>query len=416
MTRAYAAVAVLVLGILSPWFEVIPGLPVLRGEDIVLVLFLLVYRPFDERATPPTPESRRVGRAFAAMGILALVSIAASPLLYGTDVILNDFMILPMLFRYYLIFCVGRSLAGPAAREVYWRAAWPAFVLCAGVGILQQFDLFGATERLAPWYGTPSMYGTESGVLEGRTGGTHGDPRYFGFLLCYGVAVALPRVLLWPKPRMRLAAGAVLLVLLVAVLGTLSRTTVYTCAGLILVGLLVRYRTNFGPVAMGLLLSVGAVTLILGQYRAVSEDRADAFMDRVFRRDTESYQHSQGARIRDTLKPLNEALDDPAIFVVGRGPAKSAMRTDSHNDYGWYFHRFGLMGLGFYLLLLYWGLRLGYRRFVRTTDPLDQSIAMTGVLAVVTWAMFAMAESLWKDPQIMTVTMFLYGMLHAPAI
>jgi len=139
-------------------------------------------------------------------------------------------------------------------------------------------------------------------------------------------------------------------------------------------------------------------------------------MDPVFRRDTESYQHSQSGRIRDFLMPLREALGDPAIFVIGRGPAKSAMRTDSHNDYGWYFHRFGLMGLGFYLLLLYWGLRLGYRRFVRTTDPLDQSIAMTGVLAVVTWAMFAMAESLWKDPQIMTVTMFLYGMLHAPAM
>jgi len=416
MTRAYAAAAVLVLGLLSPKYEVVPGLPVLRGEDVVLVLFLLVYRPFDERATPPTPESRRVGRAFAAMGMLALASIAASPLLYGTNVILNDFMILPMLFRYYLIFCVGRSLAAPAARAVFWKVALPAFVLCACVGIMQQFDLFGATERLAPLYGAPQMYATESGVLEGRTGGTHGDPRRFGALLCFGVAVALPVVLLWPKPRLRLAAGAVIPVLLFALLGTMSRTSVYTFAGLVVIGLLVRYRRNVGPAAMGLLLSAGAVAMIFGQYQAVSEDRAEAFMDRVFRRDTESYQHSQQGRIRDFLRPLQEGLDNPAIFVVGRGPAKSAIRTDAHGDYGWYLHRFGLTGLAFYVLLLYWGVRLGYQRFVRSTDPTDRSIALTGLLAVVTWAMFAMAEDVWKDPQFMTVTMLLYGMLHASAM
>jgi len=322
-----------------------------------------------------------------------------------------------MLFRYYLIFCVGRSLAGPAARAVFWKVALPAFVLCACVGIAQQFNLFGASERLATLYGAPSMfYATEGGVLEERTGGTHGDARRFGMLLCYGVAVALPVVLLWIRPRVRLAAGALLVALLVALLGTMSRTPVYTCAGIVVVGLLVRYRTNVGPVALGLLLSVGALALIFGQYRAFSGDRAEAFVDRVFRRDTKSYQYSQQARIRDFLRPLREALDDPAIFVIGRGPAKSAMRTDAHGDYGWYFHRFGLMGLGFYLLLLYWGLRLAYRRFARATDPMEQSIALTGLLAVVTWALFALAEDVWKDGQVMTVTMFLYGLVHAPAM
>jgi cell division protein FtsW (lipid II flippase) len=210
-----------------------------------------------------------------------------------------------------------------------------------------------------------------------------------------------------------MAAGAVLVVLLVALLGTMSRTSVYTCACLVAVGLLVRYQRNVGPVALGLLLSVGVVAMVLDQYRAVSEDRAEAFMDRVIRRDTESYQHSQAGRIRDTLRPLNEALDQPAIFVVGRGPAKSEMRTDAHGDVGWYFHRFGLPGLLFYLLLLYWGLRLAYHRFVRATDSVERSIALTGVLAIVTWAMFALVEDVWKDPQTMTVTMFLYGLLHA---
>jgi hypothetical protein len=418
MTRTHAAVAVLVLGLLSPEYQVAPGLPALRGEDVVLVLFLLFLRPFDWRATPPTPEGRRVGRAFAAMGLLAFASIPASTFLYGTKVILSDFVILPMLFRYYLIFCVGRSLAGPAGREAFLKAALSAFLLCAVVGIVQQFDVFGAAKGLVTRvYGaSTAQYAMEGGVLEERTGGTHGDGRYFGALVCYGVAVALPVVLLWPTSRMRLAAGTVLLALLLALLGPMSRTPVSMGACMLVVGVFARYRRNLARGAIRLLLAAGAVTLIFGQYRAVSKSRADTFEDRVFRSDSGSFRNSQGARIRDLLLPFNDALRNPAIFVIGRGPAKSEMRTCSHNDFGWYFHRFGLMGLGFYLLLLYWGLRLAWRRFVRSAEPSEQAIALAGVLVVVGWAVFAGAESVWKDGQVMTVTMFLYGLVHAPSM
>ena len=166
--------------------------------------------------------------------------------------------------------------------------------------------------------------------------------------------------------------------------------------------------------AMALVFSLGVLGFIVNI--ALTDQAQEAFQERVLQTDTISFESSTHARTRDLKAPFLDALENPAIFLVGRGPAKAAMKTSSHNDFGWYFHRFGLPGLIFYLSILIWGLREAHRRMRRSTNAIDSIVFLSSILIVINWTLFAMAEDIWKDGQIMAINMFFLGLAYAWSI
>jgi len=153
-----------------------------------------------------------------------------------------------------------------------------------------------------------------------------------------------------------------------------------------------------------IILLFAAITLAMGALYTTQ-----GFDERVL--DTDSYGTSMSARQRDLLHPFSDALDNPIIFLVGRGPSKAVMRTDSHNDFGWYFHRFGLPGLGFYLLLLYYGMKQARLLYRKAASRYEQAVCMASLLVTVNWVFFALAENIFKDSQLMAVNMFFLGLV-----
>lgn len=413
--RRYSAAVVIALTLASPNFKIDTDMPALRAEDIALVIFLLAGRPFGESRQCDSAERSRIRRAFWIMMLIAALSIAASPLLYGCEVIGRDWMILPMLFRYLLVFSVGQSLDGRRSRIWFIGVALASFGLCGVLGVLEWLGVRSVNEWSAQLYGTAGdLFVSSSGAATTRAAGTHGDPRYFGMLLVCGLGVALPALLIATRRTIKDGAKILIGIITLALMMTLSRTAVLSAIIVIFVALYLRYRNRAGALVAGTMMILGFGAALIIALRVASPDEASAIEERVFDRDTTSFANSKAARLRDLVTPFTDAMRQPSIFLLGRGPSKSVLRTSSHNDIGWFFHRFGLPGLAFYLSLLVWGLRKAYRGYVSHRGHLERVVYMSSFLIMITWSIMMWSESVWKDPQLMTVFILFLGAAHAP--
>jgi hypothetical protein len=416
ITKQILAGAFLLLTVLTPNMRVLPGLPTFRGEDLVVALLLgsgilALLSGGGARLTLRDP----ITRSFRFMAVIVVVSIAGSVLVFGNPLILNDGMILPMLLKYWIVFRLAQSLVDHRSRLFALWAGLIAVTMSAVVGILQYHSLFGVNDWLTPRYigdqvTNVAVEEEESGeTVWSRVVGTHGDPRHFGYMLVAGIGAGVSLL------SQRVTKGARLLSLLaigvcvVATIYTLSRTAVLSLAVTVLACMVLHARGSGKSGSKTLVLALVLAGLIIGVFEIFS---TSGFESRVLDTETDSFDSSAYARHRDLVTPFRDAMKNPMIFLIGRGPSKAVMRTDSHNDFGWYFHRFGLPGLGFYLLLLYRGLSVSYRAYRATPFPGEKAVFMAAFLVAVNWAVFAMAENIFKDPQLMALNMFFVGLLY----
>jgi len=117
------------------------------------------------------------------------------------------------------------------------------------------------------------------------------------------------------------------------------------------------------------------------------------------------------ARVRDFKEPFVKSLDNPVILVTGMGPAKAVLPGSEHNEIGWVTLRYGLGGLFVYASVVFWSSRRGlwFYRITRSGD--EGRVAMFFVLTLSVWCVYAMAESIFKLPQVMSINMLVVGMI-----
>jgi hypothetical protein len=414
--KRFAAIALIFLAFLSPSFQVAAGLPVVRLEDAILVVFLvaLCVRPGFWLRKLPRGGKDKITIAFAIMMGVALLSIGASGL--RGPIVLNDFMILPMIFKYWLIYKLAQSVVEPRTRLYCLYALAVAVAISAMIGILEFHNIAGVNNWLAPLYekGAAAQYAYDEveEVLSRRVGGTHGDPRHFGFLLVTGLAVCGSLYLYTRRQTERVLSVCVAGLCLIALIYTMSRTPMLTTVIIAVTALVIYHRVKGIHARMLVwLLLVGV--LVGGVFFCFS---TGAFKERVFRTDTDSYQTSAYARKRDFIRPFAAVLEDPSLILLGKGPSKANTRTSGHNDVGWYFQRFGLPGLAFYLFLFWYGIKRAHLVFKRTPWPNEQAIHMAALLIFLNWLVFIMAENIFKDSQMMAVNMFFMGLILPAAV
>jgi hypothetical protein len=414
--KLIGAITFAFLVFLSPGFTVKPGLPMLRGEDLILLVFLvcLCVAPRSCLRKAPRGQTDKVTIAFAIMMGVAFLAICFSGL--RTTIIVNDFMILPMLARYWLIYKFAQSLSAPGTRR------WVLYALAVGVGvsavigIIQARDIAGMSGRINAIYQRgplemESLAESEEGVVS-RIGGTHGDPRHYGYLLAAGLAICGSLYLYSRRAGERVLSACVAFACLIALVYSMSRTPLITTVIMAIVAVVVYQKTR-GLETKTLVLWL--LFLVLGA-GAFGGFLTGAARERLFRTDTVSFQNSAHARRRDFMKPFTLALEDPAMIVIGMGPSKASMRTSGHNDVGWYFQRFGLPGLAFYLFLLWHGIRQAWRVLKRGAIGYEGAIHLASLLVLVQWSIFIMAENIFKDPQMMALNMFLMGLIYPVAL
>jgi O-antigen ligase len=418
--RRALIILLVVAVILSPSFKIREGFYEPRGEDFILVAFIMLWyvptilagrqgataHPYKTKTSASSP----ISAIFAAMFYVALISILAGTIVFQQQIIVNDWMILPMIIRYWMIFQVGQSIRQPTERHTYLWVLVISLGVSATVGVLQHFNLFGINDWLTPLYVLPHMkiVGLEMvklGLPGARVVGTNGDPRHYAYILVVGTALCLAILLNSLERRAQITAVMVLGLCLMGIAFSASRTAALNVIIVFFVAIVIQ-RPGLGG-ATKLLGALLVIVLLLAMVSSMSG--SSVLQERVVNIDDSSYDRSLYARERDLMQPLRSGLENPVIWLTGRGPSKAVLRTDSHNDFGWYFQRFGLPGLFLYLWLLIYSLRLTLRAWRKEAAPLERVVIMLACFSIVNWFIFAMAENIFKDPQLMALNMLLLG-------
>lgn len=410
--------ALLVMAVvLSPNIKIRTGYYEPRGEDFILVAVAAVWAltlPLKRRRMEPlvgfSYGNLILTRIMAGMFCEAVISIGVGTIAFQQQLIFNDWMILPMMARYWLIFQVGQWVGQETEQQVFLGAVMISLGLSASIGILQYFNLFGINDWLTPLYVMEHMrivglQLVKLGLPGARVVGTHGDPRHYAYMLVVGIGLCIAILMNLRSKAIQMTAVLVLGLCLMAMAFTASRTAFLSGVVVFLVVIIIQ-RRGFGGGArlMGRLLVLATV---IGLASPAFE--SSTFQDRVLSLDSRSFESSSHARIRDLTTPFESALESPIIWVTGRGPAKAEMRTSAHSDLGWYFYRFGLPGLLLYILLIVNGVKLGYHGWRHSADALNRTICMASFLLGIDWFIFAMGNATFKDPQLMALNMLLIG-------
>ena len=108
------------------------------------------------------------------------------------------------------------------------------------------------------------------------------------------------------------------------------------------------------------------------------------------------------------------AIEKPLIFLTGHGPSKSIFRGSMHSDIGWFILRFGMLGCLIYLSILY-RLYNRVKHYFKVLNDIDYTYFFIFIkLFLINWFIFILAESIFKLDQIMSLNMFITGVVFSP--
>lgn len=412
--KKYIALIIVVASILSPGFKLISGLPSIRFEDIFILLVILYGALKPNVVLKYLTDKDGITHNFLLIAFFSLFSLANQELIFGTPLIFSDIMIIPMMVKYWVIAQLIKSLdLNERMIKAFLISFLLAGALSALIGIFQYHNAAGVNNWLTPLYINRDiqLQLILKEHISARIVGTNGDPRYFGFILVCVMSIVISMFLHKPfKYRMLLFLVAAVVSL--ALMYTLSRTPILSL--IIVSGFAVYIYSKYSKNAVRGIVYIlcGFLVATFFAYKTPFLERGmTAFEGRVLSTNTVSFQMSKRARIRDLMTPLNDALENPAIFIFGRGPSKGYMRTSSHNDYGWIFHRYGLCGLALYFLLILKGIKFGVMKYASAELKTHKTVYMASAMVILNWFLFAGAESILKSPQMMSINAVFLGLL-----
>ncbi len=409
--KKYIAPILIASIVLSPGIVVISGMPALRGEDIILIFIIGLFLLKTTIAGKIVPKVDSVTKIFIFMGLSAFLSICGTSIIYNKPILLKDFFILPQMFKYYVVFAVARSMdMHEQQAKIYINIIIIVGLLAALVGLFQYYNLFSVNSWLTPLYTAEGRLDALSlGAVRRRIVGTSGNPNFFGYILgcvfCFITGLTLHAI----NKKVKIFAWVSLGVVGITAALTLSRTTMLTFGIIFFSALVLRQIAVRGvQPAFKYLFIVIIVALFFLKFV-----KSEGFEGRVSIGDN-STKVSYDARIRDLVVPFREASNSLALMIFGQGPSKIDLRTDSHSEFGWYFQRFGAIGLLLYLWLLWVILKKGVQKYRLISGLRWQStLYLSIILIMINWFVFACAGNMFKAPQAMSLNMFIVGLLFA---
>ena len=341
----------------------------------------------------------------------SIISIANSYLFLNVDFNYRDFMIVPMILQYLLVLSFGRSIFHPRLIKFFTYSVVGVILISALVGIAQRMNVLNVNNVITPIF-TDNYYvlrGLKNGSSWGRAIGTIGDPRHFGYVITIGIAAVAPFLI---SPRRRFYVLIILITLLIANVFTGSRTSIISS----LIVLIFFYFFAAKSTKNFSLAFVLSISIASGVIFFIFDNLSSTMTERLIYADTEFFStaRSLGARIRDTTLPFKMAIEKPLIFLTGHGPSKSIFRGSMHSDIGWFILRFGMLGCLIYLSILY-RLYNRVKHYFKVLNDIDYTYFFIFIkLFLINWFIFILAESIFKLDQIMSLNMFITGVVFSP--
>lgn len=329
MTRLHLLYAILVSVVLLPWINLGSGAPAIRPEWPLLLASLLVFHRIKAQAIDSMVVfwSAAVGMSFA-------LSIAYGVAFLHVAMDLTDLfeLLKPLLYFLLYLFVASACLSVRQLRR-FLRVTLLILSVAGVLSIIQYFapdvvspilTLYADAERI-------SMY------VRLRATGTMGNANDLGMLFVFGYALALF------THRHRLfgivSASAVLLIMLLGLLASGSRTAFVCMLVVTLCYLLSEVQLRFK--------SVAAVVLISAALFGVCSSNLDVLRGPIKRYATLASIAKDVAwksRVAGTLETLSEIKQSA---LVGHGPDKVgySVGTNIDNEYVLILYRYGIVGL-----------------------------------------------------------------------
>jgi hypothetical protein len=394
--------------LLAPHIILIPQVPALRPEDLILGIFLLKEAlGYISKRNSFFLSSHHIKPLFF-IGIAAVFSVLLQELVFLRMISFNDTMILPMIIKYILIY----SLSYKVFSQGYIHSIVYLFlvfgVVSAIIGILQYHNILNVNSWLTPLYqpDETQIRGLLWQTIWARSIGTIGSPQKFGYLLIICTCFCLSHLIFGVKKLIFIPA---ICIFIIALIYTLSRTATLV----LLINIVVIFFIYFSTLKNNLkFIQYSIITLILGIF-VTNFFLTSGYKMRVLDSDSSSYRYSQHARVRDFKRPFIEIEKNPLYLFFGKGPSKNYIKTSLHNDYSWMLERYGIIALISYLALIIKAMQYSYKKY-KITFIQSEKILLLGIFSVfLTFFFYAMAEDVFKGIKIMPVNMLFLGLLAA---
>lgn len=359
----WLAAAVLGMGILLPSFKVASGLPDVRPEELLLVLFLLCLPWLRFKLEPA--RVAEIGRAIAALLIVTLVSIIWARLFLHCRAGLRDlFELIKPLKYYFIILLVASAGLEKKGLERNFRWFWifsGCFILAC---FLEYWNIGGIRQYLLPY--APDKVAL-SRLASPRIMGLMGNPNYTGLFLMLVISFAFSSLLFYRNSfRTGIFYVAMFSLAGMAEFLTMSRTAMAaTLVSLVFIGakFLISPRVSRRQAAIAL----GVIVLIMAVFLAAAGEEFLWRYQAALHLDTNT---SFQAKLVFWQQAWDLYKQSP---IFGWGPAKSLMTGVVDNEYLLIARRYGLVGL-----IIYLGFYLSIFRLIRNnTSPAFSSTGGT---------------------------------------
>lgn len=415
---ALVAVAASILG---PNMNVISGLPLIRIEQVIVGMLWVAFlyqHPFLGDRSGRTNETMTVVLRLMALWAVIIVASAARGVFIGYPLDARDATELIWPFAYYVVPVViadavqSRWITVSSANAVLSGA----FGASAFVGILQFLDVPLVNQYISPLYlGTAERQAHLLSLIQSsRVYGTAGNPNLFGVLMAMGLVFSLARLL----NQERRGFFSLLLFTLcgVALILTLSRTSIVAAvlALLYVVGRkLLSGRSQIRTtVVLGLVVVVASATFLYVEslYLRKGNSVYDGFATRLYGLVSFATSDDLDEDLNRRLAHWDRLLAD-GIGAVGVGPTKAVIGRVADSEYVLVLRRYGLIGLGIYLLFFIAMARSGNRLSWAETGREERALglALEGTVVVVLFA--ALTNAVFYSTQVMGVLLIMFGLV-----
>jgi len=385
----------------------LPRLAPLRFEDILIGLSVSLICLSPRKKRIKVDRQLRVGRYLTIISFAGILGICVGSLFLDVVPVGRDLMFIPQTIKYFLVFwIIGKTLPEKGAIASLMAYIFICAFGASMVAIAQYWNLFGVNNWLTPMFFTKklALQQMQAAQMDFRVKGTMGNPNYFGYLLGWLMAWLLSFRFLARQSNRKVKFIILPLVGLIGIAMLLlqSRTNLLGVLAMVFVLFMsIKKPKKRKAIVISILFVGGMLAVFLN-----SDMLAERGFGQRLKLGGDSTHQSYNARIRDLVQPLIYAVDYPWLIPFGQGPSKGELRSDSHNGFTWMLQRFGLLGMGAYLLLIYRSARYAKRlQGIRWLHDEPRYMALAALLACIVWVLGDLGGNIFKDPRLMSLNM-----------
>jgi len=394
--------------LLSPAFTIIPGRPAIRGEDSIIIFFCLTLLG-KYSSNKYSIKYHSVPKVISFLMAIVFISTVINGF-NNDDLLLRDFFFIFLLLKYMILFKIAASTPlDENAVKRYIIAILSAGFLQSMIALCQYYNLLSINSWL-----TPYITGWESRIDSllhhwniRRVLGTVGNPNSLGNIFVTISAIAISITLNVKDKKYIIVSLLFIILMAFSITLTLSRASLISFVFvLVFASFIMIIKKNKLKNSFAFLLAV--ITILALSFKV----GLGTLSDRFRQQDVMSY-GSIVIRIIDLTEPFDMASDSIIKMTIGHGSVKALGNTYIHNDYGWYFHKYGFAGLAGYIVLLIVILHKAINGY-NVHAPWWQNFIITSVfLVTINWVVFALSVVTISNMQLASINIFFSGLLYA---